>query len=111
MVAAREVDASAIDSQVLTVELRDHPDLAQELRVIAALGPSTIQPVGVSKRFPPEFRRKVQDILVGLGDDPAFDEILAHGTVERFVEVGPSDYDDIRRMVEACEAANFMEIR
>jgi len=111
MVAAGEVDASAIDSQVLTVEMRDHPELAEKLRVIDALGPSTIQPVGVSKRFSEEFRAQVADILVGLGNDSSFSDVLAHGTVERFVPVGPDDYDDIRRMVDACEAAGFMEIR
>jgi len=31
--------------------------------------------------------------------------------VERFVPVGPSSYDDIRMMLEACEAAGFMQIR
>ena len=45
MVAAGEVDAAAIDSQVLAIELRDHPDLVAELRVFEVLGPSTIQPV------------------------------------------------------------------
>jgi len=50
LVACHEVDASAIDSQVLAVALRDDPSLAHSLRIIDALGPSTIQPVAVSKR-------------------------------------------------------------
>ncbi len=52
LVAAGEVDASAIDSQVLAVALRDDPSLARSLRIVDALGPSTIQPVAVSKRVP-----------------------------------------------------------
>ena len=43
MVVDGEVDGAAIDSQVLAIEMRDHPDLAQSIRVIDALGPSTIQ--------------------------------------------------------------------
>ena len=31
--------------------------------------------------------------------------------VKRFVPVGLSSYDDIRAMLEACEAAGFMQIR
>lgn len=31
--------------------------------------------------------------------------------VARWVKAGPSDYDDIRRMVAACEAADLREIR
>jgi phosphonate transport system substrate-binding protein len=45
LVADGRVDAAAIDSQVLAVELRDHPQLAGSLRVVGAFGPSTIQPV------------------------------------------------------------------
>ena len=111
MVAAGEVDASAIDSQVLTIEMRDHPELASRLRVIDSLGPSTIQPVVVSKRFPVEFRNRVRDILLGFHRDPKGREVLAQGTVERWVPVDSSDYDDIRAMLAACEDADFMELR
>jgi phosphonate transport system substrate-binding protein len=45
MVADGRVDASAIDSQVLAIELRDHPALAEHVRIIETLGPATIQPV------------------------------------------------------------------
>ena len=42
LVDAGAVDASAIDSQVLAIALRDDPTLAARLRVIATFGPSTI---------------------------------------------------------------------
>ena len=110
-VANGEVDASAIDSQVLGVELRDHPEFQETLRIIEALGPSTIQPVAVSKRFSEGFRNQVGEILFSLHESPAHAPMLEHGMVDKFVPVGPEDYDDIRRMLEACEAAGFMEIR
>ena len=82
MVRDRVVDAAAIDSQVLAIEMRDHPDLAESLLVIAALGPSTIQPVAVSKRFPPDFQAAVRDILLGLHRDRVFKrDVLGHGMV------------------------------
>lgn len=111
MVRDGEVDASAIDSQVLAIEMRENPHLADRLRIIDSLGPSTIQPVAVSKRFDPGFRRDVRDILLDLHDRDGFREILDFGMVDRFVEVGPESYDDIRAMLEACEEAGFMEIR
>ena len=110
LVADGEVDASAIDSQVLAVALRDDPPLARSLRVIDALGPSTIQPVAVSRRVPEGQRREIQDVLTTMHEDPAVRERLALGLVERFVAVGPEDYDDIRGMLEACEAAGFMRL-
>ena len=111
MVAEHEVDASAIDSQVLAVALRDDPYLAGSLRIIDTLGPSTIQPVAVSKRVPLELRRRIQSVLVSLHESRDMRERLALGLVNRFVPVGPSSYDDIRMMLDACEAAQFMRIR
>ena len=111
MVAAGEVDASAIDSQVLAVALRDDSSLARSLRIVDALGPSTIQPVAVSKRVPLDLRRRILSVLVSLHEDRDVRERLSLGLVKRFVPVGPSSYDDIRSMLEACEAAGFMQIR
>lgn len=111
MVAAREVDASAIDSQVLEVALRDDPSLSRSLRVIDALGPSTIQPVAVSKRVPLTLRAEIERALTTLHEDPVVRERLARGLVKRFVRVDPSSYDDIRMMRDACEAAGFMRIK
>jgi phosphonate transport system substrate-binding protein len=111
LVAAGEVDASAIDSQVLAVALRDDASLAHSLRVVDALGPSTIQPVAVSKRVPERQRLEIREALTTLHEDPAMRRRLAHGLVERFVPVGPEDYDDIRMMLDACEAAGFLRIK
>jgi phosphonate transport system substrate-binding protein len=111
MVADGEVDGSAIDSQVLAVALRDDPSLRTSLRVIDALGPSTIQPVAVSKRVPPRLREDIRGVLLALGDDPSCGERLAGAFVDRFVAVDSGSYDDIRMMVDACEAAGFTELR
>jgi phosphonate transport system substrate-binding protein len=111
LVVKGEVDASAIDSQVLAVAMRDDPELAGSLRVVDALGPSTIQPVAVSKRVPLDLRRGILEALLGMGDDPACRERLALGLVERFVPADASSYDDIRRMLDATEAAGFTVLR
>lgn len=111
LVAVGEVDASAIDSQVLAVAMRDDPSLARSLRIIDSLGPSTIQPVAVSKRVPDEQRREIQEVLLTMHEDPAMRERLARGMVERFVPADASSYADIRMMLEACETAGFMQLR
>ncbi len=110
MVARGEVDGSAIDSQVLEIELRDHPDIAEQIRVVEALGPSTIQPVAVSRRVPEDIREAIRDVLVTMDEDSAVRERLGVALVDRFVPVRPESYDDIRMMVEACEATGFLEL-
>jgi phosphonate transport system substrate-binding protein len=111
MVVRGEVDGSAIDSQVLAIELRDRPYLAARLRVVDALGPSTIQPVAVSRRVPADLREAIRDVLVAMANEPMGRDRLAVGLIERLVPIGPSAYDDIRMMLQACEQAGFMEIR
>jgi phosphonate transport system substrate-binding protein len=111
LVAAGTVDAAAIDSQVLAIELRDHPRLADRLRVIGAFGPSTIQPVVAASRLPDRLKDQVRDLLVGLGDDPTARAALDHGFIRRFAPVDDAAYDDIRAIVAVIEAAGWTSLR
>jgi phosphonate transport system substrate-binding protein len=104
------VDAAAIDSQVLAIELRDHPQLADRLRVIGSFGPSTIQPVVAASRLPGRLKDEVRELLVELGDDPTARPLLAHGFVDRFRLVADAAYDDIRAMLATVEAAGWTNL-
>jgi phosphonate transport system substrate-binding protein len=110
LVHSGAVDAAAIDSQVLAVELRDHPQLADRLRVVDTFGPSTIQPVVAASRLPDRLKDEVQELLVELGDDPSARPALAYGFIERFVVVDAAAYDDIRAMLATVEAAGWTSL-
>jgi len=110
LVRSGVVDAAAIDSQVLAIELRDHPQLEAGLRVIGSFGPSTIQPAVAASRLPAWLKDQVRDILVGLGDDPTARPALAHGYVERFAPVEGGAYDDIRAMLATIEAVGWTSL-
>jgi len=110
MVADGRVDAAAIDSQVLDIELRDHPELAQAVRRIGALGPSTIQPVVVSRtRLTDAERDAITAALVAVADEPAARPVLDAALVERFVAVSPVSYDDIRHMYTTVRSAGLLD--
>lgn len=111
MVLTGRVDASAIDSHVLAIELRDHPELAGQLRVIETFGPSSIQPVVAARQLPGHLKGEIRAALLAMGDNPATREQLARGLIDRFVPVADARYDDIREMLAAAEAAGFMVIR
>jgi phosphonate transport system substrate-binding protein len=104
------VDAAAVDSQVLAVELRDHQRLAANLRVVGAFGPSTIQPVVAASRLPDQLKDEVRELLVGLGHDPSARPALAHGFIERFASVDDAAYDDIRAMLATIQAAGWTSL-
>jgi phosphonate transport system substrate-binding protein len=109
LVADGAVDAAAIDSQVLAIELRDHPQLAG-LRVVGSFGPSTIQPVVAASRLPERLKDQVREFLVKLGDDPTARPVLDHGLIRRFSPVDDAAYDDIRAMLATVEAAGWTSL-
>jgi phosphonate transport system substrate-binding protein len=110
-VVSGEVDASAIDSHVLAVALRDEPDLAARLRIIDSLGPSTIQPVVVSSRLRDSFKAELRALFLTIADDPQARQVLRYAFIERFVAEDDSAYDDIRAMRDAAAAAHFLELK
>ena len=107
LVADGVVDGAAIDSQVLTIALRDDPLLAERVRAVAALGPSTIQPVVAAARLPLDLQDSLCAALVDLTEDPAAAGPFAHGSMVGFVPVTDRDYDDIRRMEHDADAAGL----
>ena len=110
LVQAGTVDAAAIDSQVLAIELRDHQELGAGLRVVGAFGPSTIQPVVAASHLPVRLKDQVRDLLVGLGDDPTVRPVLDHGFIDRFVPIDDGAYDDIRAMLATIETAGWTSL-
>jgi phosphonate transport system substrate-binding protein len=110
MVADGRVDAAAIDSQVLDVELRDEPDLAAAVRRIGAIGPSTIQPVVVSRsRLADAERDRIRRALIGLAEEPGARAVLDGALVERFVALNEGSYADIRLMFERVQRAGLLD--
>jgi len=80
MVAEGAVDGSAIDCQVLALELRERPELAERIRVVETLGPSPSQPVVVRSSLDAETRARLLDRLLALRG-PALERYF----VERFL--------------------------
>ena len=100
MVLARQIDASAIDSTVLEVELRRRPFILDQIRIIEILGPSPIPPWVVSCHLPPEHRSTIRRVLLQMHQDPSGRQMLDQATISHFAEVTDQDYDPIRRMAE-----------
>jgi phosphonate transport system substrate-binding protein len=98
-----EVDASAIDTQVLGVERLRNPDLASDIRVIATLGPSTIPLVVATASVPEEVQARVRHALCELGRDPVSRDVLAGGLIRRFMPIDDRAYDDIRQKMADVE--------
>jgi phosphonate transport system substrate-binding protein len=110
LVADGRVDGAAIDSQVLAIELRDDPELAERVRVIGSIGPSTIQPVVASaSRLSADERGALREVLLGLHADARVQPFMRAAMVDRFVPMDDPSYDDIRAMLARVSAAGALD--
>ena len=92
MVVSGEVDGAAIDSHVLAVELRDHPELGERLRIVDSLGPSPIQPVLVRSTLSPKLKAELQERILALSG-PRIERFY----VDHFAR--PPDYSRVAAVV------------
>jgi phosphonate transport system substrate-binding protein len=103
MVLARQVDASAIDSTVLELELEKRPELAEQLRVVEALGPSPIPPWVATRSVPADLRDAIRRAFWEMHQDAQGQALLAAGQMARMAPVQDGDYDAIREMARLAE--------
>jgi phosphonate transport system substrate-binding protein len=102
-VVSGEVDAAAIDSQVLGVACKRNRDLARQFRVIAVLGPSTIPPLIATGTVPKDVQALAADAICALSGDAAGRDALAGGLIRRFTPIEDPAYDDIREKMAAVD--------
>lgn len=103
MILDRQIDAAAIDSTVLELELQHQSEIADHIRIIDTFGPSPIPPWVILKRVSPELRHQLRDLLLNMHHTSPGRAILAAGQLERFVQVEDRDYDPIRHMEKEAE--------
>jgi phosphonate transport system substrate-binding protein len=98
MILERVIDASAIDSTVLEMEIMRNPSIAQVIRTIHVLGPSTAPPWVVHRSVPAEIRQAVQLEFLEMDKNRDGRRILQAAGILRFVRIADEDYDAIREM-------------
>jgi len=54
---------------------------------------------------------ELRSVLVEMSSDAKAREMMSYAFVSRFTRISDTDYDDIRRMLDANQAAKFMRLR
>ena len=91
-VLSGDADAAAIDSNVLSIRLREEPALRNELRVIESWGPYPIQPVVVRSSLPPDLKERLRAAFLTTEKDQRTRRILKRFGLSRFVAVSQEDH-------------------
>jgi phosphonate transport system substrate-binding protein len=111
LVASGMADAAAIDSTVLDLELQQRPGLAEQIRVVASLGPHPIPPAVIGKHVPAGIAEQLRAALLRMHQDPAGRTALAAGVVDRFVTIADADYDAIRATAQRADQVQLNHLR
>lgn len=111
MVAEGEADTACVDSLVFDYAQAEGSPHVQRVRVIERLGPAGIPPLIASASLSESLLARIREILLRMHEDPQGRRILDAMRIARFVAVGDDNYEDVRRMWKAAQAAGFLEIR
>lgn len=93
-----KVDAAALDSTVLELEMHDRPHLSQQVRIIDSWGPSPMPPWVIRKDIPRAVKEEVRHILCGMHETYRGRSILDAALIQRMDPVQDDLYDTIRDM-------------
>ena len=102
-----KVDAAAIDTTVLDIELAHKPEIAEQIRIVETLGPSPIPPYVISTKLPREQREQLRAILLDMHNQPDGKKVLHEAAMLRFDAVRDEDYDVIREMAEKAKGVSW----
>jgi phosphonate transport system substrate-binding protein len=92
-----EVDGAAIDSTVLAVLRREHPEWIRRLRVVATWGPWPIQPVVLRADLSAKWRGRLTQALFDLNDAEDLTERLRTIGFDRCAPIDDNAYAEERR--------------
>jgi len=98
MILQRSIDASAIDSTVLEMELAKNPSVVDNFRTIAVLGPSPAPPWVIHRSVPTGVRQAIRTEFLEMHKDSQGRRILESAGILRFEGISDEDYDPIREM-------------
>jgi phosphonate transport system substrate-binding protein len=91
-------DGAAVDSLVFDFAVKRNPELLSKIKVIYTSPPFGIPPVVVGSGVRPQLRAELQNILLGMADDPSplAQRALAELGIERFVMIDDAAYASAR---------------
>ncbi len=89
-------DGAAVDSLVYQYMVAREPQLGELTKIIHRSPPFGIPPVVTSPELRPQWRTKLQNILLEMDGDPAGRAVLEGLGIDRFVVVDDSIYDSAR---------------
>ncbi len=104
LVGNGEVDAAAIDSHALALNLRSSLRLRKQVRVLESWGPYPAQPVVARASLDRELKQHLAQTLLQMGQHARMRSTLSAYGIERFTHVTEAFYDRLRQTIRQGES-------
>jgi phosphonate transport system substrate-binding protein len=98
-VAKKKVDGAAVDSLIWDYLARTNPELTSKARIVDTSPPYAINPFVARKNLDTGLKRRLQQILFTMHENPQGRKILAGMGIDRFVPGKDGDYNSVRGMI------------
>ena len=104
LLARGEIDAAAIDSNVLAIQLQLVPELRRLLRIVESWGPFPIQPVVVRSDMDSTTKDRLRTCLTSMAFDGSAGSLPTRFGLRRFIEVSDEHYASERQALRTCRS-------
>lgn len=98
-VASGVADGAAVDSLVYEFAVARDPSLVEKVKIIHRSPDFGIPPVVISPLTRPQVKADIQNLLLGMSNDPHAKDALASIGVESFVLIDDGAYDGVRELL------------
>lgn len=95
-VANHLADAASIDSQVYDYMAETNPDLIKQVKIIDKLEKAPSGPIVIRKDIPEEEKKKIQEVLFHIHEEPEVQSALEKVMIDKFVIPDAQLYEKIK---------------
>ncbi|UCH59773.1 MAG: PhnD/SsuA/transferrin family substrate-binding protein [Anaerolineales bacterium] len=107
LLLAGKIEATAIDSTVLEIELEERPEIVGQIRTLTTWGPSPIPPWVIQKKLPARLKTVLREALLSLDNKKDFQHLFTNSGLKGFVQVNDQDYNPIREMYQIAQTVQL----
>jgi len=106
MVANKTVDAAAVDHLIWEYFNAKNPKFTSQTKILLKSPPYGMPPVVTHPATDSQLKKRVQEILLNMHNDPAGKAILAQVYIDRFYLPEDKDYETVRDMKKWLETSD-----
>lgn len=109
MILHRKAHAAAVDSNALSMFLRENPDEKDELIRLTTWGPSPPYTILIASRLDNNTKEAIKSVFLHMHTDDEGLRILKDFKIKRFEAISEMDFDTIYDLVSITKKLSFQQ--